>query len=185
MNLIVHAELSWLAAQGLSARRDRRLVMLAGMAPDLDGLGLFFGHSLYETYHHVLFHNCLGAVLCAVIFGAFATRRLAVAGLAFFAFHLHLLCDLAGSGVFWPIAYFWPVSRHFYGWSGSWELVSWQNTVIGMFATLACLAAALRWNRTIVEVFSTVADARVVAAVRGRAGRSESPRSRVDGTESE
>ena len=30
MNPIVHAELSWLAAQGLALRRDRRLVVLAG-----------------------------------------------------------------------------------------------------------------------------------------------------------
>jgi hypothetical protein len=86
------------------------------------------------------------------------------------AFHLHLLCDLAGSGRFWPIEYFWPVSRELYGWSHGWELLSWQNEVIGMIATLTCLAAALRWRRTIVELFSLRADARVVEAVRLRFG---------------
>ena len=169
MNLIVHAELSWLMAQGLADRRDRRLVVIAGMVPDLDGVGLFASRSAYEAYHHVLFHGCFAALATALVCAALGTRRWAVGVCSLLTFHLHLLCDLAGSGPDWPIAYFWPVSHRFFGWSGGWELVSWQNTVIGMLATVACLAAAIPWGRTIVEIFSLRADARVVQAVRGRA----------------
>jgi hypothetical protein len=170
MHLLVHAELSWLLAQSLRDRRDRVLVVAAGMAPDLDGLGVLYSHDAYESYHHVLFHGIFAALLTALACGIAARRRWATGMLSLAAFHLHLLCDIAGSGRFWPIEYFWPVSRELYGWSHGWELLSWQNEVIGLIATVACLAAALRWRRTIVEVFSPRADARVVEAVRARFG---------------
>ena len=47
MNPIVHAELSWLMAQRLEERRDRLLVVRAGLAPDLDGLSILGGGELY------------------------------------------------------------------------------------------------------------------------------------------
>ena len=93
-----------------------------------------------------------------------------VALLALVAFHLHLVCDLMGSGVDWPIYYWWPTSMRTIGWSGGWELQSWQNGVIGLFTCLACLACALRWRRMVVEVFSTWVDGHVVATVRKRFG---------------
>gem|GEM_PF-5869328 len=43
MNPVVHAELGWHAAQSPRARRDRVLVTLAGVAPDLGGLSLRWG----------------------------------------------------------------------------------------------------------------------------------------------
>ena len=62
MNPIVHAELSWLGAQKLFDRRDRMLVTLAGVLPDLDGLTLLGGEELYGKWHHVLTHGALSAV---------------------------------------------------------------------------------------------------------------------------
>jgi inner membrane protein len=174
MNPIVHAELSWLAASKLTSRRDRILVTLAGVAPDLDGLSLLAGRDAYAEWHHVVFHGWLGAVVTAGLCAAFATRRGAVALLALVAFHLHLLCDLAGSGdrgmggEGWPLYYFWPVSRTTWFWDGQWDLASWQNTLIGLAATLACLAAAMPLGRTFVEVFSAAADVKVVATLRAR-----------------
>jgi hypothetical protein len=169
MNDIVHAEVSWLMAQGLASRRDRRLIVLAGIAPDLDGLPVFVSHAAYEACHHVLFHGILGALLTTAICTALARSRMAVLFLSLAAFHLHLLCDIAGSGIYWPIAYFWPWSSKFYGWSHGWELVSWQNELIGFVATVACLLAAIPWGRTPVEVFSPKADRPVVDAIRARA----------------
>jgi hypothetical protein len=168
MNDIVHAELSWLAAWRLQHRRDRILVVIAGVAPDLDGLPVLVSHAAYEEYHHVLFHSIFGALLTAIMCGAAARSRWVTAAFAFGAFHLHLLCDLAGSGVEWPFAYFWPVSHRFYGWSGAWDLASWQNEVFGAAVTLAAFGGALIWNRTFVEVFSSRADAEVTSAIRRR-----------------
>jgi inner membrane protein len=168
MNPIVHAELSWLLAQGLRERRDRVLVTLAGLAPDLDGLSLLGGVDLYGKYHHVLFHGYVGALVVVGVCTALARQRLAVGLLAALAFHLHLACDLVGSGPGWPIHYFWPTSLHEWFWSGQWNLASWQNSVIGMAATFACLACALRWRRTPVELVSVRWDAEVTRALRAR-----------------
>jgi hypothetical protein len=53
-------------------------------------------------------------------------------------------------------------------WDGQWDLASWQNSVIGLGATLLCLACALRYRRTIVELFSPRWDAEVVRTLRAR-----------------
>jgi hypothetical protein len=53
-------------------------------------------------------------------------------------------------------------------WKGQWNLASWQNTLIGLAATLACLACALRWRRTGVELLSTRWDAEVTRTLRRR-----------------
>jgi inner membrane protein len=119
---LVHAELSWLLAQGLRTRRDRILVTCAGLAPDLDGLPLLAGVEAYARYHHVLFH---GYVV-------------------------------------------WPTSMEAWTWHGQWDLASWQNGVIGLAATLACLACALSVHRTVVEVVSVRWDAEVVRTLRRR-----------------
>ena len=170
MNPIVHAELSWLAGVRLTERRDRLLVTLAGVVPDLDGLSLLWGVDAYAKWHHVLTHGVVAALACALIFGAVAKRRLMVAVLSFCTFHLHLLCDLAGSGPGWPITYLAPFSSTETMWSGQWNLASWQNTLIGLAATLVVLACALPFGRTLVELVSLKADLKVVATLRARFG---------------
>lgn len=171
MNPIVHGELSWLAAQKLTERRDRLLVTLGGVIPDLDGLTLLAGEDAYGRWHHVLTHGIVSAVVLSAVLAAFARQKLAVFGLALTAFHLHLFCDLLGSGPGWPLYYLWPFSRLETYWSGQWDLASWQNSLIGLTATLLVLACALPFGRTMVELFSTKADAKVVAALRKRFSR--------------
>jgi hypothetical protein len=168
MSPLVHAELSWLMSQGLRARRDRILVTCAGLAPDLDGLTLLGGEELYVRYHHILFHGYVGALLTVGVCTALARQRAWVAALSLLAFHLHLLCDLAGSGPGWPISYYWPTSDTEWFWQGQWNLASWQNAVIGLGVTLACLACALRWRRTPVELVSPRWDSEVTRTLRRR-----------------
>ncbi|HLL55885.1 MAG TPA: metal-dependent hydrolase [Myxococcaceae bacterium] len=168
MNPIIHGEISWLTGQWLPERRDRILVTLAGLAPDLDGLTLLGGEELYGKYHHVLFHGYVGALLTAGVCAALGRSRWKVGALALVAFHLHLLCDLAGSGPDWPIWYFWPTSDRQIFWEGQWNLASWQNSVIGMAVTLTCLGCALWLRRTVVEVFSQKWDAEVTRTLRRR-----------------
>lgn len=171
MNPIVHAELSWLGAQRLTDRRDRILVTLGGVLPDLDGLSLLGGTDLYGQWHHVLTHGLLSALAISTALALLAKRKGAVFVLALAAFHLHLFCDLLGSGPGWSIYYFWPMSRTEWFWSGQWDLASWQNSVIGLGATVAVLACALPLGRTAVELFSLKVDAQVVATLRKRFSR--------------
>lgn len=168
MNPIVHAELSWLTGARLTERRDRVLITLAGVVPDLDGLTLLAGEEAYSRWHHLLTHGIVAATICAVAFGALAKQRVLVGALSFVAFHLHLLCDLAGSGPGWPIWYLYPFSQHETMWSGQWNLASWQNSLIGLAATVAVLWCALPLGRTAVELFSVKTDGKVVGALRAR-----------------
>lgn len=171
MSPFVHAELAWLAAQRLPARRDRMLIALAGVAPDLDGLGIVLapwdGGAAYGTWHHLLGHSIFAALACATVCVAFARDRLRVAALALLAFHLHLGCDLLGSGREWPIAYLWPAAELWIdppAWA--WALSSWQNSLIGLVATAACLWTARPLGRTVLELASPRIDAVAVAMVR-------------------
>ncbi len=171
MNPIVHGELSWLLACPLSSRRDRGLVTLVGLLPDVDGLTLLGGVDAYGTYHHVLTHGLLAAGVAVAGAALLAEDRLRVALGAAMAFHLHLVCDLAGSGPGWPILYFWPASHHEWMWSWQWDLGSWQNVLIGLATTVACLWVGLRAGRTPLELLSRRADGLVVAALVRRFGR--------------
>jgi len=168
VNPLIHAEASWLLTQRLQAKRDRVLVVLAGIAPDVDGLSLLFGEEAYGRWHHVLTHGLASAVVFSAVLAAFATQKRTVALWAFVAFHLHLLCDLAGSGPGWPIVYGWPLSRAELAWSGQWDLASWQNAVFGLAVTLACLGYALTFGRTQFELLSSRLDVEVVKALRAR-----------------
>lgn len=171
MNPIIHAQIGWLTAQPLRERRDRILVTVAGIAPDIDGLTLLAGEEAYGRWHHVIAHGFVAALVTGVLVFALARERLKAAALGLVSFHLHILCDLAGSGPGWPIHYYWPASMRQWMWDGQWNLASWQNSVIGMSITLLALGCALWLRRTPVEIFSLRADAQVVAALRKRFAR--------------
>lgn len=111
MNPITHALISWGIANvpNNTTRRQRVLVTVAGIIPDVDGLGMLVDKSVglftadptrfYHLYHRVLGHN---AVWAALVVGAFVLlagpgRRLLTAGLVALTFHLHLVCDVLGS----------------------------------------------------------------------------------------
>src|SRR6478735_1136485 len=122
-------------------RREKALVVVAAVAPDIDGLGIVpelltrnTSHPLlwFSEYHHSL-HTLVFALFCAlaahILAGPLANftfgpsiqgRRLAThpwltALLVFISFHLHLLCDLIGArgpdGDQWPIPYLKPFSN--------------------------------------------------------------------------
>ena len=187
MNPITHALVGWCVAEAAPTltRRGRALVVLAGVAPDLDGFGilpelltrdsaapLFW----WSDYHHVLFHNLPSAVLFSLIAAVAAgSQRLRVALLAFVAFHLHLLGDLAGSrgpdGYQWPIPYLYPFSIDpQLVWSGQWFLNAWQNMVITLL--LLAITFVLAWKRgySPVGLLSPPADKAFVATIRARIG---------------
>jgi hypothetical protein len=164
---IIHAAVGWLVAQPLAKRRDRILVTVAAVAPDIDGLGLLISDELYENWHHRLAHGIAAAVVTLVVC-AIVSRSVRGALLGVVAFHTHIAMDLAGSGPGWPILYFWPWSNTEWLPAWQWDLASWQNSTFGLAVILACLACAIPLGRTPVELFSPKADARVVEAIRSR-----------------
>lgn len=181
-----HALISWLVAEVRALPyRDRLLVFAGGLLPDLDGLVILGGTELYQTWHHVILHNGLSAVVYALLVAVCAKgSRLAAGALACVTWHLHLLCDWVGSGgpdgSVWSIPYLVPFSfRDFYC-PFQWPLASWQNVSITLVAIVLSAVVALRRGRTIVEAFSRKADAQVVAALRARFGGGEGEERRDD-----
>jgi len=165
MHLPTHLALSWLIGQGLSERRDRRLVAWAGMVPDLDLLSLLAGADTLRRFHHSVTHGVVAAAAVVLATAVFARRRLRAAGLALAAFHVHLLCDLLGSGVDWPIAYFWPFSSRELISPYAWPLASWQNLVITVAALVVVAWIGVTRGRTFAETFLPAGADRAVVAV--------------------
>ena len=183
MSPVTHFLATWaLASFPQLQRRDVALVTFAGIAPDLDGLGVIpelltrhSSHPLewFTRYHHVLAHNLMFAILVAVAVFALGQRRWLAASLAFLAVHLHFLMDVLGSrgpdGYNWPIPYFEPFSSKVQiAWSGQWALNSWQNILVTCGLLILVLIRAVQIGRSPLEIFSPAADKQVVAVLRQR-----------------
>lgn len=173
----------WAGLEGLQpSMRDKGLVALAGVAPDLDGLGIvvdFATRTLgmpetnyYQEFHRIYGHGLPAAIVFAALAGALARRRAWTAAWAFVAVHLHFLCDVLGSrGAsaedIWGIYYFAPFSlAHEIAWQGQWELVSWQNTAVSAALLLVIMVRAAVLGYSPVELASKRADAVFVATLR-------------------
>src|SRR5438874_7266388 len=88
-----HAFVSWWTANVIPlSRRDRLVVFLAGILPDLDGLTLLHSEEAYIRYHHVVSHNLLGCLLWTGFAALLAKQRARCAALACLCWHLHLAC---------------------------------------------------------------------------------------------
>ena len=186
MSPVTHFLVSWLIAEStVDGRRARVLVTAAGIAPDIDGLGILADVATTGTtddarywseYHHVLGHNVW---LCLLVMGLCATfsqgRRLRCALAAALAFHTHLLMDLFGSrgpdGYNWPIPYLAPFwVRPEFSWRGQWALNAWPNFAITIVAVGATLYVAWRHGHSALEFFSSKWDSVLVAVLRSRFG---------------
>ena len=173
MHVPTHALLGWLLAETARLeRRDRALVFVAGVIPDLDGLTLLAGPEAFQTWHRILCHNALSALSYTALALVLARRKAVVGPLALLGFHLHLLCDLLGSaapgGSNWGIPYLVPFVSEQLRFAGQWELASWQNVSVTIAALLLSAHLGARRGRTVVEVFSRRADAAVVEVLRRR-----------------
>jgi inner membrane protein len=183
LNPVTHFLVSWGVANSAALdRKERAIVTLAGVAPDLDGLGaipeILTRHSAhplnwFSEYHHVLGHNLGFALVVTAASFLLATRRWKTAALAFLAFHLHLLCDVVGArgpdGDQWPIPYLLPFSQAWnLSWRGQWALNAWPNFVIT--GTALAITFYLAWKRgySILEMVSPMADRVFVETLRKR-----------------
>lgn len=185
MNPITHLLTGWALTLPCDLeRRDRTLVVLASVAPDVDSVGaigdLLQGRSLdsyefYARYHHVLGHNVLFAFLLTLGCVLLARRRLLVGALGALAVHLHFAADVVGSagpdGSHWEVPYLLPFSRS-WQWAVPWQwaLNAWPNIVLTI--VLLALALCIAWLRSFspVGLVSERADSVLVATLRHRFG---------------
>jgi len=189
MNPITHFLVGWTVgeAAALEHRRDRGLVAVAGILPDLDGFGIVAEKATlaagwdepllwWTEYHHVICHNLgFGLVVAAGAAWAAKGRRALVGALALVSVHLHLLGDLVGAkgpeGYLWPIPYLLPFSDAWeWSWSGAWQLNAWPNIALTVVLLATMFRVAWARGRSPLELVSARADAGFVEALRGRFG---------------
>ena len=185
MSPITHLLISWSVANiSKINRRERALVTLAGVVPDIDGAGLIidvFSHGsdqplqLWSMYHHILGHNIGFGLLLVIVTFALSTQRWATSLLVFMSFHLHLLCDLLGSkgpdGYQWPIPYLFPFSDAWqWTWAYQWQLNAWPNFAITIFTILLILFFSWKNGLSPLEIVSLKANRSFVDALRNRFG---------------
>lgn len=180
---ITHLLASWvIAAKATDNPRDCRLVALAGILPDADGLGLIvdMAHDwaggratqYYARYHHYLLHGVAGALLIALILTCFAKVHWRVFLLCLIVIHLHIFCDfLASRGPapedLWGIYYFGPFDRDpMWIWKGQWRLDGWQNRIITVALFFWALKLPLDLGHSVVGVFNRKADSVFVSVLR-------------------
>lgn len=165
-----HLLFSWIpAAQFLGNRRERLIVSLCGIAPDLDGIGLIWDKihgntEYYFQYHHKLGHSLIFALVISGFAYLLASReKYKVLFISVVVIHVHIICDIVGSrgpdGYQWPIYYLYPFSSDFaLAWSGQWELNAWENLLILILLLVGSMCYAKTKRISFLEIFSAKLD---------------------------
>ena len=198
MSPITHFMVGWVALERFQAsNRDKALVVCAGLAPDLDGLGIvvdFATRTLglpetdyYQSFHRMYGHGLPAALLLSAIVAMFGVNRMRVALCAFLAIHLHLLCDLvgsrgAGAEDIWGVFYLAPLFPGFeLSWREQWPLIGWQNMLISALLLAIIMARATRTGYSPLALVSARADRAFVATLRNWRARLARIRKSTDG----
>jgi hypothetical protein len=185
-----HALIGWWTANVLPlSRRDRLIVFLGGVLPDLDGLGLLFSTEAYLRYHHIICHNLAACIAWVAIAAAVGQDRRRLIPLVVLSWHLHLACDYFGSrGPWnsrpWILPYLFPLVG---GWSGDdfvgpswywnpwqWPLDYWPNTLVTVLGLVGWFYIAIRLNRTWFEFVWPRMDEEICRVLRKYLGGTES-----------
>jgi inner membrane protein len=189
MSPVTHFLTGWVFANCAKLeRRDRALVTLASVAPDIDGLGIVpelltrnSTHPLlwFTLYHHSL-HTLAFALVVAAIAFLLARNKWVTGLLSLVSFHLHLLEDVVGSrgpdGYQWPIPYLEPFSSSLQlAWRGEWGLNAWPNVVITVALLLVTFWLAWWRGFSPLEMVSTRVSIAFVNALRQRFSRVSAP----------
>ncbi len=182
MSPVTHFLSGWVFANGFDLeRRDRALITLACVAPDIDGVGIIpelltrnSAHPLlwFSLYHHAL-HNLLFALIIGALAFTLAVQKWKTGALALLSFHLHLFEDVIGSrgpdGYQWPLPYLMPFSSALQLiWRGQWGLNAWPNILLTTALLLITFWLAWRRGFSPLEMLSTRADRVFVATLRRR-----------------
>ncbi len=186
MSPITHFFISWVVANGDSLnKRERGAVVLAGVVPDVDGLGII-AETLtknselpllwWSKFHHVLAHNIGFGILIALGCFFIAKQRFKTALFGLAAFHLHLLCDIVGArgpdGAQWPIPYLSPFSNQLQiTWDGQWAINGWPNFLITGIMLIATFYIAYKKEISPLEIVSKKGDRAFVEILKKRFGK--------------
>ena len=144
LHFLTHIGQSWIVAHlGRASRKDRWLIVLAGIVLDFDGAGIVWSEQAYLAAHRIVGHSLVFGLTVIALTMVVADARWRSGALAALSFHLHLLLDLVGTGGL-PIRYLWPFSDAGLSYEGRWVLASWPNVIVMAQTLLGVLAIARR-----------------------------------------
>lgn len=109
MSPVVHGLIAWLlAAFFLKDVNDRRLVIIAGVALDIDGIFVLTGVGDFMKYHHTFGHSYIFGFPLAITAAILAKNKNLVFPVALGTFSLHLIADIIGTN--WAVYPLYPFS---------------------------------------------------------------------------
>ena len=156
--------------------RERRLIMLAALAPDVDGVFIFFmspdknGLCLgqgpwFEALHHTFGHSvfyCLAVALGLALYNR--GRRLELFLVCLFSSSLQLVLDIVTNDSTWEHPLFWPLAYRFrVGDYIHWSylntfLASWMQYSLMAIIFAGIVVLYLKKGRTFLELISVRLD---------------------------
>jgi len=182
MSPVTHFFTGWVFANTAGfGKRDRAIVALSCVVPDIDGIGIIpelltrnSAHPLlwFSLYHHKLHTLPFGIIIATASF-FLASEQWKTALFSLASFHIHLIEDIAGSrgpdGYQWPIPYLAPFSHSAdFVWRGQWALNAWPNILITLVLVLLTLWLARKRRFSPLEMVSRRADAEFTRTLRRR-----------------
>lgn len=134
MHIPTHGLMGWVAAHQSRQPLSHQLwLLMASVAPDIDGISLLGGVQSFQKWHHT-FGHCW---LFAIFFGGICllwTRSIKTTSCSLALIFLHHFCDWIGSAgpgpSPWPIYWNWPLDSRPYVYSHQWELNAWPNLLV-------------------------------------------------------
>ncbi len=162
MSPLIHLQVGAFIANARDySLRERRLVMLAALAQDFDGI-FIYPPELWQRVHHTFSNNIFWSLLIGIIFALYNRGRrvemfLVCTGAAF----LQSLLDLITNDPSWPHMYFWPVSKFDFALG---NFIEWEHLstllVVGIQGVLMAAVVTgtvflyLKKDRTFLELIS-------------------------------
>jgi hypothetical protein len=188
MSPVTHFLTGWVLANAVDLnRRDRAIVTIAAVAPDVDGVGnssrntnasfsaplaLVFGLSPRITHSPRITRFALRS-LCVCVRIPHLNAQVDIGKPSLRCFPSPPARRSCGSrgpdGFIWPIPYLFPFSnRWIWTWGGQWKLDAWPN--IALTIVLLCVTVWIAVKRGVspVDIFAPTADRSVVVALRRR-----------------
>lgn len=167
MSPIVHALIAWLFAVAFIENvRDRRLVVIAGVLSDIDGIQSLWDMEAFLDTHHTYGHSFIFGLPLAALLAAMGKERGRVFFVALGAFSLHLFADIIGTN--WPVYPLYPLSDQGYSIDGYASLTTIYVFIgFGAFIVVAILLFVVAYRRELspMEFFSEKWDRRMVAGL--------------------
>jgi len=176
MRLGTHLLAGWAVANGAEVlpgkgldAHGRRLVVVASLAPFLDGVHVFWNQRRFQEVHHEYTCSLPVGLLVVALLVPFARRgrRLQTALACALAFSLNAGLDVVTTN--WPVRLFYPFSDFRWAVGGLLsDFIIYQviGTVCDLLFIGLAVAIFIRWRRTPFELFGRRVDDLVIDFVR-------------------